>query len=210
MKEPLILASASPRRADLLHMIGCRFDIHPSDIEEKIPAGLPPLDVVRRLASQKAAYVEVQYPNRIVIGADTIVVVDNRVLGKPTDRESAAQMLRILSGRTHQVVTAVILRHKASDGEVSETATTDVVFRSLSDAEVSRYLDTDEPYDKAGAYGIQGGAAFFVESIRGCFYNVVGFPISKFWTALDRMTDGNAFDYCETGAKPDLLALGSR
>lgn len=208
MSDTLILASASPRRADLLRMIGCRFDILPSSVDEQTEPGLSPGDIVARLALRKAKDIAGQHPDRIVIGADTVVVSGGHTLGKPANREEAEKTLRKLSGATHQVLTAITLVWVAQDREEHRLARTEVQFRDLGDDEIARYLDTDEPYDKAGAYGIQGRAALFSESIRGCFYNVVGFPVTQFWLALDRITGGDPWTYCISRPTRDLLSLG--
>ena len=208
MSDTLILASASPRRADLLRMIGCRFDILPSDVDEHTEADMSPGDVVSELATRKAKDIARQHPDRIVIGADTIVVSDGRMLGKPASREEAEETLRRLSGASHQVLTGITLVWAAQNRVEHRLARTDVRFRDLGDDDISRYLDTGEPYDKAGAYGIQGRAALFAESIRGCFYNVVGFPVTQFWLALDRITGGDPWTYCISPPAPDLRQLG--
>jgi septum formation protein len=207
MNDTLILASSSPRRADLLRMIGCRFDILPSCTDEQTEAGLSPGDIVAILALRKAEDIARQHPDRIVIGADTVVVSEGRALGKPANREEAEETLRKLSGTSHQVLTAITLVWVTQNREEHRLAQTDVQFRDLGDDEIARYLDTDEPYDKAGAYGIQGRAALFAESIRGCFYNIVGFPITQFWLALDRITGGDPWTYCTTRPTRDLLSV---
>lgn len=206
MNDPLILASASPRRADLLRTIGCRFDVVPSQVDEDTEPGLSPGEVVATLAARKAADVAAGYPDRVTIGADTVVAVDGTVLGKPRDRTDAAAILRALSGRTHAVLTAVTLLWPARSREENVLERTEVRFRDLSDADVTRYLDTDEPWDKAGAYGIQGRASVFVERVDGCFYNVVGFPLTAFWLALGRITDGDPWACCHGDDTPDLLS----
>jgi septum formation protein len=203
----LILASASPRRADLLRMVGCRFEVIPSKVDETTDPDLTAEQTVVELAGRKAGDVSQTYPDRIVVGADTIVTIDDQILGKPTDRDEAEFMLRQLSGSTHQVLTAVSLMIQTSHREERVISKTDVTFRNLGDAEIGRYLDSDEPYDKAGAYGIQGGASLFTERIDGCFYNVVGFPVAPFWLALERITDGPATEYCTGRPAPDLLSF---
>ncbi len=207
MSNVLILASASPRRADLLRTIGCRFEVVPSAVNEQTRPEITPIDVVTQLAARKADDVAQQYPDRIVIGADTIVIARDHILGKPEDRDDARRTLQRLSGATHQVFTAISLVLRAKGRSESALARTDVTFRALSDEEIERYLDTSEPYDKAGSYGIQGRAALFAEDIQGCFYNVVGFPVTQFWLALNRMTDGTPEAYLSTTPTPDLLAL---
>lgn len=185
---------------------GFRFDVRPSDVDEEVAPGLSPDDVVLQLALRKAKDVAARNTDRIVIGADTIVVADGRILGKPVDRDDAGETLRMLSGRSHDVKTAVALVW----GDRTETAVenTVVTFRDIDDAERETYLDTTEPYDKAGAYGIQGRAALFVERIDGCFYNVVGFPLTRFWILLNRLTDNGGERYRDSAPTPDFLALG--
>jgi septum formation protein len=207
MSASLILASASSRRADLLRMIGCRFDVMASDVDEQTEAHLTAGQTVTELAGRKAHHVAQRNGNRIVIGADTVVTIDGRILGKPEDREHAKKTLKELSGVTHQVLTAVSLISLDDQREEQVLATTSVTFRDLNREEIERYLDTDEPYDKAGAYGIQGKASLFAERIDGCFYNVVGFPVTQFWLALSRITDGNPWSYCTSRHAPDLLSL---
>jgi len=201
----LVLASASPRRADLLRTIGCRFEVVPSHADETTPPDWSPEETVSALAEKKADEIAARFPERTVVGADTIVVLDGQILGKPVDRADAHRTLTQLSGHTHQVLTAVCLIRKATGRREQILSATRVVFRQLSDREIQTYLDTDEPYDKAGAYGIQGQACVFVDSIEGCFYNVVGFPLTEFWLALDRITDGEPEHYRESGQTPDLL-----
>ncbi|MEE2754901.1 MAG: Maf family protein [Candidatus Latescibacterota bacterium] len=193
----LILASASPRRADLLRMIGCLFEVIPSSVDETTDPDLTAEQTVVELATRKAKDVSQRYPGRIVIGADTIVTIDDQIFGKPVDRNEAERMLFRLSGSTHQVLTAVSLMIQTSHREEQVISKTDVTFRNLHSTEIARYLDSGEPYDKAGAYGIQGGASLFTERIDGCFYNIVGFPVASFWLALERITDGAATEYCK-------------
>jgi septum formation protein len=174
--RPLILASGSPRRADLLRQAGIRFDVLVPDVDETLQAGEAPEAYVRRLAAAKAGRVAASHPGRTVLGADTTVVVDGEVLGKPRDADDAAQMLGRLSGRSHLVLTGVCLIGPDGKAQV-EAAVTTVAFRPLSAAEIAAYVDSGEPMDKAGAYAIQGGAAEFVSRLDGAFDNVVGLPL---------------------------------
>ncbi|MDX2181464.1 MAG: Maf family protein [Bryobacteraceae bacterium] len=184
--RPIILASASPRRAELLRAAGIPFTVRPADVDESIEPGEDPLDYVRRLAHAKAMAIETR-PGDIVLAADTTVTVDGEVLGKPADREDAARMLRLLSGRVHEVHTGICL---ASDEETAlDSATTQVWFAPMSDAEIAAYVATGEPMDKAGAYGIQGAASKFAERIEGCYFNVVGLPVELVWRHLRRMLE---------------------
>lgn len=182
MQQPLILASASARRQDLLHEAGIAFEVHPANISEDRIAGEPPQDYALRLAREKALAVAQRFPQQWVLGADTIVVVGGEVLGKPSNCEDAARMLRLLSGRGHEVITAVGL---ISPGMVfpdlrveARSATTQVYFRKLEEKEIQKYIAGGEPMDKAGAYAIQGGAARWTERIEGEYSNVVGLPLS--------------------------------
>ena len=180
----LILASASPRRKELLSLFGIPFVIRVADIDETMDSGALPYDEVARVSRAKAMAVEAG-PEDVVITADTIVVCEGRVLGKPGTEAGAKEMLRLLSGRDHQVMTGVTVRQ----GERCETFTdvTDLHFRALSEREIDRYVASGEPMDKAGAYGIQGGAALFCEKMNGDYYNVMGLPVCRLWQTMSRM-----------------------
>ena len=175
--NPLILASGSPRRQEILREAGIDFEVHPPEICEDMKPGESPLEYALRLAREKAEKVAREFPQHFVVGADTIVVVDQESLGKPLDQADAARMLRRLSGRRHEVTTAVSV---VSPGKQAETrsATTQVYFRELTEAEIRGYVDSGEPMDKAGAYAIQGGAAPWVVRLEGEHSNVVGLPIT--------------------------------
>jgi septum formation protein len=177
----LILASASPRRAELLRAAGIVFEAVPVDIDETpLPAELPEAHV-RRLAEEKALAGARRRPGTTVLGADTVVVVDNRILGKPRDAGDAAAMLRTLSGREHLVMTGVsVIRESAGQGPGGSTHVeyTKVQFSPLSEEEISWYVTSGEPMDKAGAYAIQGLASRFVDRIDGSYSNVVGLPVA--------------------------------
>jgi septum formation protein len=177
MHEPLILASASPRRQELLREAGIPFAIHPAHVPEERAAGEAPLAYARRLALEKSQAVARQFPQRFVLGADTIVVVDDEVLEKPRDAADAARMLRRLSGRGHSVTTAVSLVSPAMESDTRD-ATTQVFFRTIEEKEISEYVAGGEPMDKAGAYAIQGGAARWTLHIEGDYSNVVGLPLA--------------------------------
>ncbi len=183
----LILASASPRRKALLEQIGLSFKTHPSTVAEPPYTGTSPTDYALELAGIKAAAVAEQFPDTLVIGSDTIVVIDGQVLGKPVDAQAAFGMLNLLSNRTHQVITAYSLRLKNKNILQNHSMTTQVHFRSLKPDEINRYIESGDPFDKAGAYGIQDYSSIFVEGIEGCFYNVVGFPLSDFNTKLQAL-----------------------
>jgi len=177
----LILASQSPRRKELLGLFRLPFTVRVADIDETMDPALSPAREVARVSEKKARAVE-RGPEDIVIAADTIVVLGDRVLGKPSDEKQAEEMLTALSGRDHQVMTGLtVLRgHRA----LTATEITDIHFRPLSPGEIRRYIATGEPMDKAGAYGIQGGAALFAEKMNGDYYNVMGLPVCRLWQML--------------------------
>lgn len=180
----LILASASPRRKELLGLFHIPFTIRVADIDETMDESKPPFDEVARVSRLKALAVP-RADDDIVIAADTIVVCQGKVLGKPRDEEEAVSMLSLLSGRDHQVMTGcTVLR-----GECCETFTevTDLHFRPLSKKEIENYVATGEPMDKAGSYGIQGGAALFCERMVGDYYNVMGLPVCRLGEVLKRI-----------------------
>lgn len=171
----LVLASKSPRRSEILKNAGYDFVVRVADADETIPDGTNPEDAVVFLAARKAMAVE-RADDETVLGADTIVVLDDKILGKPKDREDAYNMLKALSGRAHSVFTGVCIIENGKSMTFAEE--TRVEFLSLSDDEIYRYIDTNDCYDKAGAYGIQGYASKFVRRIDGDYFNVVGLPIS--------------------------------
>lgn len=172
----LVLASASPRRKELLSAAGFAFDVDVANVDETLHAGEAPEDYARRVAFAKARVVARRRPEAIVIGADTIVVVDDHVLGKPVDDADARRMLEQLSGRAHRVLTAVAV--VAPAGESGEIVETRVWMQSLAPEEIAEYVASGEPRDKAGAYAIQGRASRFIPRIEGEYSNVVGLPIS--------------------------------
>lgn len=171
----LVLASKSPRRSEILKNAGYEFIVRVADADETIPDGTKPEDAVVFLAARKAMAVD-RADDEIVLGADTIVVLDNKILGKPKNREDAYNMLKSLSGRVHSVFTGVCIIENGKSITFSEE--TQVEFLSLTDDEIYKYIDTNDCYDKAGAYGIQGYASKFVRRINGDYFNVVGLPIS--------------------------------
>ncbi|HIT33591.1 MAG TPA: septum formation inhibitor Maf [Candidatus Faecousia intestinigallinarum] len=177
----LILASQSPRRRELMGLYHIPFTACSADIDESMDASLPPEQEVARVSLKKAQAVE-RGAEDIVVAADTIVVCAGKILGKPKSAAQAAEMLRLLSGRDHQVMTGLsVLR-----GETAATVTevTHIYFRELSEREIARYVESGEPMDKAGAYGIQGGAALFVRRLEGDYYNVMGLPVCRLWEIL--------------------------
>ena len=175
----LILASNSPRRKYLLEQAGLTFSIIPSDFDESTVTISEPDAYVKMLAEAKAFDVSEQHPASWIIGADTIVLIDNKILGKPGSAAKARLMLKQLSGKTHQVLTGYCICCKNKNTAYAETAKTDVQFKSLSDAEIDWYIQTGEPFDKAGAYAIQGIGTFLVKRINGSYTNVVGLPVCE-------------------------------
>ncbi len=187
LPDSIILASRSPRRAQLLRQIGLRFETSVCDIEEVFDPALSPQENARSLSHMKAADVASRCEHGIVLGSDTIVVLDGVLLGKPVSREDAIRMLRTLSGRTHTVVTGFALVDAETKKSYIDCEQTDVTFRVLDDDEIAAYVDAGSPMDKAGAYGIQDDfGAVFVERIAGDYYTVVGLPLSKVYCALQR------------------------
>ncbi|MBN1781890.1 septum formation protein Maf [bacterium] len=186
----LILASQSPRRAELLRSAGFRFHIlsNPVDENENVPE--EPAGHVRNLSLRKAEAVIHDVKSGVIIGADTIVYHQGRILGKPADASEAYSMLASLSGQTHRVYTGISLV-EAAGRRISDVAVTDVTFRNLAEWEIMDYIASDEPFDKAGAYGIQGRAGLFVSQIRGCYFNVVGFPLARFFGMLGSIWNEN-------------------
>ena len=180
----LILASGSPRRRELLGLFGIPFVIRAADIDEAMNPALPPETEVARVSRLKALAVPREKED-VVVAADTIVVCGGKTLGKPHSPEEAERMLRLLSGRDHQVMTGCTVCAPA--GTETFTEITDLHFRELSDAEIRRYVASGEPMDKAGSYGIQGGAALFCEGIRGDYYNVMGLPVCRLGQVLRRV-----------------------
>lgn len=184
LPKPLILASQSPRRAQLLRHIGFEVDVIPANIDETADSSAFPEKLAVDLARQKAQAVADQIKNGFVVGADTLVVLSREILGKPRDATEAREMLHFLSGNTHEVFTGFAIISRPENLSVAGWERTAVTFRELEDWEINRYIEIDHPFDKAGAYGIQDTSALFVESIHGCYYNVVGFPLTKFYVSL--------------------------
>lgn len=176
VQENLILASASPRRRKILRDLGFEFDVVPSRISEDEVVWKDPIKKARILAELKAVEVQKIHPRKTIIGADTIVAYQGEVLEKPVDSSDAARMLRLLSGKAHEVITGVALA-APPNRRFLEVERTRVFFRELSGQEIESYIDTAEPFDKAGGYAIQGYGSVFVDKIEGCFFNVVGLPV---------------------------------
>ena len=182
--KKLILASASPRRQELLKQIGLSFEVIVKPVDETLDERLCPQDAVCELAYRKAREAADVVGNGIVIGADTVVVYKDMILGKPLDREDALNALKTLQGSTHQVITGFSIIDTATHKVVKGSDTTEVVFRELTDKEMLAYVKSGEPMDKAGSYGIQGLGSILVERINGCYFNVVGLPLTKVALAL--------------------------
>ena len=183
-----ILASSSPRRRELLLRLQTPFDIILPDVDESIiPPDGSPETYCTALAELKANDISQHYPNNLVIGSDTIVVLDNNIMGKPEDKAMAQNMLETLSGKTHHVYTGVCLKWADKNIHHLFAEITMVTFRELSEADINHYIESCPPYDKAGSYGIQDWSAVFVKEIKGCYDNVVGFPISRFYEELKKL-----------------------
>lgn len=181
----LILASGSPRRQEILRNAGFDFEVRPGSVNEDPLPGEAPEAMVMRLSREKALQVATGAPPRsIVLGADTTVFVDGEILAKPVDAADAARMLRLLSGRAHTVLTGVSIVEAPARVAASGCERTEVVFRTLSEREISDYVASGEPFDKAGAYAIQGRASRFVTRIEGCYFNVMGLPVALVDTLL--------------------------
>ena len=175
----VILASASPRREELLGLAGIRCDVRPADVDEFYRNGESPEEHALRLAGEKAAAVSRMRPRDWVLGADTVVIIDGEVLGKPRGRDEAGAMMRKLSGRTHRVITAFTVMRGTPPVKVGRSVVSEVTFRELTAGEMEAYVSTEEPYDKAGGYAVQGRAAQFIREIRGSYTNVIGLPLCE-------------------------------
>lgn len=185
---PIYLASKSPRRRKLLKQINLKFKSFSVDVDEIIFAGEQPHKTVLRLSKEKLEAAKLFVKKGVIITADTIVVLDHHVLGKPKNKKDAFRTLKILSGRTHTVYTGYALYNSINNKTISEYEKTEVTFRDLTDVEILEYIDGGSPMDKAGAYGIQDDfGAVFIKKINGCYYNVVGLPLAKFYHALLRV-----------------------
>lgn len=182
----VILASQSPRRKELLSLLQIPFTVRAADIDESMASQADPAAEVARVSRLKAEAIPAS-PDQIVIAADTIVVCDGQLLGKPRDEDDAFRMLHMLSGRAHQVMTGLTVRR--GDTVRSYTEITDVYFRPLSEEEIRAYIRTKDPMDKAGSYGIQSGGAVFVEKLSGDYYNVVGLPVCRLYQILKEFTE---------------------
>ena len=184
----LILASSSPRRAEILRNAGIEFEVRPARIEESSVPDESPEAMVARLAEQKAVSVAREFgpvcETSLVLGADTVVVLDHLILGKPSDAEKARSMLRALSGRAHRVLTGICLVRIPDGTRRTAVDSTTVTFAPLTDQEIEDYVRRGEPFDKAGGYAIQGGAGRYITHIEGCYFNVVGLPLARLYALL--------------------------
>ena len=190
----LILASGSPRRKELLAMICPEFSVITSEVDESAITAPTPAETALALATAKCKAVAKEHPEDVVIGCDTVVDCGGKVFGKPKDKEDARRMLKALSGSDHYVHTGVCVWHEGESHTF--TATTRVRFFPLSDEQIEAYISTDEPYDKAGGYGIQGYAARFVSGIQGCYFNVVGLPVHRLYEMLQQI-DKISSEFCK-------------
>ncbi|MGE7905268.1 Maf family protein [Peribacillus sp. NPDC094092] len=185
--QPLILASSSPRRKELLQFLQIPFESMNSNVDESIDENMCPDAAVKELASRKAEAIAAKFQESWVIGSDTVVVLDGEILGKPTSRADGKRMLKMLSGRTHEVYTGVAILFGKNRRVFAEK--TEVTFWELPEAEIERYLDSGEPFDKAGGYGIQGYGSLLVEQIKGDYFSVVGLPVSRLARELKAMQE---------------------
>ncbi|MCX7884474.1 MAG: Maf family protein [Caloramator sp.] len=186
--KKIILASSSPRRIEILNMFNIKFDIIPSYYDEKMIKCSSPYELVCELSERKAFNVSQKIgEDCIIIGADTVVYKDGDILGKPSDEKEAFDMLSMLSGDCHKVITGICIIDKKKQNLYKSYEETLVYFKNLTKNEIMNYIKTKEPFDKAGAYGIQGFGGLFVEKIEGCYFNVVGLPVNKLYNALGKM-----------------------
>ena len=188
-KQQIYLASKSPRRRKLLKQLGIKFKAFSVNAIEDVLDGEHPVDCVKRLAKKKMSKAEIKTQNAILITADTIVVLDKKVIGKPKDRKDAIKFLSLLSGRVHTVYTGFCVKNQKTNKSILDFEKTNVEFRKLNKDEIIDYVDGGSPMDKAGAYGIQDDfGAVFVKQINGCYYNVVGLPLTKLYNSLRKLT----------------------
>ncbi len=193
MQPRVVLASQSPRRRDLLDLVGIRHEVRPANVDEAVRAGEPPDSYTERLAREKARVVAVQEPDAVVIAADTTVVIDDEILGKPAHAAEARAMVRRLAGRTHEVFTGIAVRRGDESREAAGVERVLVKVRALSEPEIAAYVATGEPMDKAGAYGIQGYGATIIERIDGDYFAVMGLSLVRTVTLLREVGLAYAF-----------------
>jgi len=182
--KKIILASASPRRKQLLKQIGLRFKVEPSNYEENIRSALEPHELAQKISLQKAEVVASKHKDAIVIAADTFIVFGGQILGKPGTEKEARKMLKMISGKSHSVITGLSIIDTGKNKKLSKSVETKIHMRKLTPAEINAYVESKEPLDKAGAYAIQGLGAVFVEKIEGDYFNVIGLPLSALTEAL--------------------------
>ncbi|MBI5598707.1 MAG: septum formation inhibitor Maf [Deltaproteobacteria bacterium] len=185
--KKIILASASPRRKELLKDISSSFEVRPADVDEGVREDESPVGHTRRLAREKTGKVGEGLSGGIIIGADTVVVIDGEILGKPKDTDDARRMLGRLSGKAHTVVTSFCILNARTKETIAKTVESKVTMRRIHDAELEEYLETGEPLDKAGAYAVQGIGGKFIETVKGSYTNVVGLPVDEVKEALKKM-----------------------
>jgi len=183
--KKLILASKSPRRKELLELLGFDFEVVSSDVNESASDNLSPEELVKTLAYQKALAVYKTHPDDLILGSDTIVVVDNEILGKPKNQQEAKEMILKMKNREHQVITGVALLSKEENVIFSNTSI--VHFNDIEEEEIDKYVTTSEPYDKAGGYAIQGWAARYISAIEGNYYTIMGLPLDKVFASVNKM-----------------------
>ena len=186
LQERLLLASPSPRRREILENLGFEFEVLPSNVDESEVPWSDPVESAKLLAEIKAIDAQKTRPRKTIIAADTIVLCEGQVMGKPSSSEDAAEMLGTLSGRMHEVVTGIALI-TPPNLRIIEAESTKVFFRKLSPEEISRYISTREPFDKAGAYAIQGFASAFIDRIEGDYFNVVGLPVARLFSMFRKL-----------------------
>lgn len=186
-QKKIVLASKSPRRKEIMELTPWEFEVDAVDIDETMDKNLGLVENLMNLAQKKAQPIANKYPDSIVIGSDTIVCVDDEILGKPKDESEARSMLQMLSGREHSVFTGVSIQIINRDVKITLCEETKVYFKNLTESEISWYIKSGEPFGKAGSYGIQGKAGLFVEKIDGDYYNVVGLPLNKLYEELNKL-----------------------
>ena len=187
MKLPLILASSSPRRKQLLEQIGLEFEVYPSQIHENLSLNLSPEIFTNHWAKEKAMDVAKSNPQSLIVAADTIVVLDHKILGKPKNKNDSYHMLKNLSGRAHKVVTGVHFSYEKYGIDHTINEQTEVSFNTLSDSDIYYYIDNYKPFDKAGSYGIQDWFSVQVKKVDGCYFNVMGLPLAAFFKEYRRI-----------------------
>lgn len=187
MQRKIILGSGSPRRKEILVLTGLSFDVQTSDYEEELDKDLPPSELVAYLGQKKAEDVARHFDDAIVIGSDTMCEYRGKMLGKPHTDDRAREMLKILAGEQHRVLTGYTIIDTQNQEMITRTIETKVTFREISDEEIDTYVKTGESLDKAGAYGMQGKGALLVKKIEGDYFNIIGLPISSLWQDLQKM-----------------------